>query len=178
MLWAAVRAGRLRLRLVGLAARLPAAAKALRAARAPALACGWPWQLPPAAALHPPPCTLSDLTDADAECPFETRRLVKLAHEVTLARSARVARVLDRFWLDEGEIAALGEDAARLGAAAAAAHWERRLGARWAAGAARRPRVAALVPPAALAVAAAAALAEEHLENEAPLKVQAGAYVE
>ncbi|XP_039764436.1 uncharacterized protein LOC120636932 [Pararge aegeria] len=124
---------------------------------APAVECGWEPR-PGERALGPPPCE----PDADDECPFESRRLVKLVNARELARSPPAARALVRLRLSAPQLRELRQLARRWGPEAAAARFA---DAHPDAAPARELRAAVLLPGAsdafdAGALAAAAALAE------------------
>ncbi|XP_045782233.1 uncharacterized protein LOC123878826 isoform X2 [Maniola jurtina] len=155
----------------------PALAAAAPSPTAPFLVCDWEPRAA-ARALGPPPCDLAD--DAD-ECPFESRRLVKLVNARELARSHRALRVLARLRLDAAQYAELMRLTRRWGPAAAAARY---VAAHPSRTLAREVRVAVLLPADTrrqafdgAALAAAAALAEAELVAPgAPLRFKVETY--
>ncbi|XP_069355967.1 uncharacterized protein [Maniola hyperantus] len=174
VLAAAVRAHRLRAVVHDVGRALGAAASDVGA---PFLACDWEPRAA-ARALGPPPCAGAD--DAD-ECPFESRRLVKLVNARELARSHRALRVLARLRLDAAQYAELTRLARHWGPAAAAARY---VAAHPSRAPAREVRVAVLLPHDTprqafdgAALAAAAALAEAELAAPgAPLRFKVETY--
>ncbi|XP_072937260.1 uncharacterized protein [Epargyreus clarus] len=99
LLQGVVREHTLRARVVALGARLPAVARALNGS---GLVCDWALEASEfdtqlARPLGPPPCSQED-------CPFESRRLIKLVKATALARSPASLRALLRLALAEKDL--------------------------------------------------------------------------